>query len=320
MSNETPELSIVIPVFNEQDSITDLVAAIRSALAPMADNYELLFVDDGSADGTLDALKTYAAADPRVGVLSFRRNLGKSPALTCGFQHARGRYIVTMDADLQDDPRDIAKMHEYIRRERVAIVIGWRRDRQDSLLKVISSKLFNQVVVRLLFGVSFHDMNCGLKLYEAEAARDLRLYGGMHRFIPVIASEMGYRVAELPVQHHERRHGTSKYPSTKIFTELPDLLTLFFLMKYTKRPLHFFARAGALIGSVGMVALTYLTWLWTRGIPIGTRPLLSFGVLMVMVGAQIIFTGLLADLIVNVAQSPRQEFPLKYSSGTSEQS
>ncbi len=256
MSNETPELSIVIPVFNEQESIADLIAAIRSAMAPMTDSYEVLFVDDGSSDGTLDALKTCAGEDPRVRILSFRRNLGKSPALTCGFQHAKGRYIVTMDADLQDDPRDIAKMHEYIGRERVGIVIGWRRDRQDSLLKVISSKFFNQVVVRLLFGVTFHDMNCGLKLYQADAARDLRLYGGMHRFVPVIASEMGYRVAELPVQHHERRHGTSKYPSTKIFTEIPDLLTLFFLMKYTKRPLHFFARVGALVGSVGM--LTYL--------------------------------------------------------------
>jgi glycosyltransferase involved in cell wall biosynthesis len=231
MSNETPELSLVIPVFNEQESVADLMAAIRSALASMTVSYEVLFVDDGSADGTLDALKSFAAADPRVRVLSFRRNLGKSPALTCGFQHAVGRYIVTMDADLQDDPRDIPKMHEYIRRERVGIVIGWRRARQDSLLKVISSKLFNQGGVRLLFGVSFHYMNCGLKCYEADAARDLRLYGGMHRFIPVIASEMGYRVAELPVQHHGRRHGASKYPSTKIFTELPDLLTLFFLMK-----------------------------------------------------------------------------------------
>lgn len=318
MPTAIPELSIVIPVFNEQESVADLMAAIRSAMASVTEHYEILFVDDGSTDGTLAALKSEVESDSRVRVLSFRRNLGKSPALTCGFQHAAGRYIVTMDADLQDDPRDIGKMHEYIVRERVGIVNGWRRDRQDSLLKVISSKLFNQVVVRMLFGVSFHDMNCGLKLYQADAARDLRLYGGMHRFIPVMASEMGYRVAEIPVQHHERRHGMSKYPSTKIFTEIPDLLTLFFLMKYTKRPLHFFARVGALVGSVGMVALLYLTWLWTQGIPIGTRPLLSFGVLMVMVGAQIIFTGLLADLIVNVNQSPRQEFPLKYSSDTAE--
>ena len=309
-------LAVLIPVFNEADTLKTLAEGVCTHTR--GHHLRLIFVDDGSTDGSYGVLEEIFAAHACVEVIKFRRNCGKTHALAAGFARLEEDVVITMDADLQDDPRDIAKMHEYIQRERVAIVIGWRRDRQDSLLKVISSKLFNQVVVRLLFGVSFHDMNCGLKLYEAEAGRDLRLYGGMHRFIPVIASEMGYRVAELPVQHHERRHGTSKYPSTKIFTEIPDLLTLFFLMKYTKRPLHFFARAGALVGSVGMVALTYLTWLWTRGIPIGTRPLLSFGVLMVMVGAQIIFTGLLADLIVNVVQSPRQEFPLKYSSGTSE--
>lgn len=318
MTAPAPEFSIVIPVLNEQAALDDLLAAIRQAMASLTESYEVVFVDDGSTDGTLARLKEYAQGDHRIRIVAFRRNLGKAPALTCGFQKARGRYVVTMDADLQDDPRDIARMFEHLQASGVAVVGGWRRDRQDSALKVVSSKLFNNVIVRMLFGVTFKDMNCGLKLYQADVAKELRLYGGMHRFIPIIATEMGFPVAELPVRHHERKHGVSKYPATKIFTELPDLLTLFFLIKYTKRPLHFFARVGSLVGLVGIAALTYLTYLWTQGIPIGTRPLLSFGVLLVVVGAQIIFTGLLADLIVNVNQGKQQDFPVKYESDGTE--
>jgi len=157
-------------------------------------------------------------------------------------------------------------------------------------------------------------MNSGLKLYRSEVAKELPLYGGMHRFIPLIATEMGYRVAECPVKHNERRYGASKYPSAKILTEMPDLLTVFFLIKYTTRPLHFFARVGSALIAVGVACLAYLTFLWTRSIPIGTRPLLTFGVLLVVIGGQTVFTGLLADLIVNMSQDKRQKFPLKYSS------
>jgi hypothetical protein len=166
----------------------------------------------------------------------------------------------------------------------------------------------------MLFGSSFKDMNSGLKLYKAEVARELQLYGGLHRFIPLIAREMGYRVAEIPVRHHKRKHGSSKYRATKILTEIPDLLTVFFLIKYTTRPLHFFARIGTALFALGFGVLVYLALLWSRGIPIGTRPLLTFGVLLVLVGGQIVFTGLLADLIVNMNQNRKQEFPLKYAS------
>jgi glycosyltransferase involved in cell wall biosynthesis len=304
--------SIVVPVHNEESGIDDLVASIVSAMRPVGE-YEIVFVDDGSTDGTLDKLKQHASTSPRIRIFSFRRRLGKSPALTCGFQKAAGHFIVTMDADLQDDPADIQRMHEFLTREHLSMVSGWRKDRRDSVLKIISSRIFN-LVVRVVFGVRFKDMNSGLKLYQADVARELRLYGGMHRFIPVIATEMGYRVAELPVQHHERRHGRSKYSATKIVTEVPDLLTLFFLIKYTSRPLHFFARVGSALATLGFVFLSYLTWLWMQGVPIGTRPLLSFGVFLVLIGGQIVFTGLLADLIVNVSQAGKQEFPLKYTS------
>ena len=283
-------------------------------MGPLNGGHEMLFVDDGSTDDTLEKLTRLARTHRQIRVFSFRRKLGKSTALEYGFRMAAGDYVLTLDADLQDDPRDVQAMYEYLTKQHVDMVSGWRRERRDSILKVISSKLFNLIVVRMLFGVSFRDMNSGLKLYRADVTKELPLYGGMHRFIPLIVREMGYQVAEIPVRHHQRKYGVSKYRATKILTEVPDLLTLFFLVKYTTRPLHFFGRIGALLFAVGFAALLYLTVLWFRGIPIGTRPLLSFGVLLVLVGGQIVFTGLLADLIVNMNQNRKREFPLKYAS------
>lgn len=309
-----PAFSIVIPVYNEADSLPELLASIEDAMKPLGESYEVVFVDDGSTDGSFQRLKSLSEGDPRVRVFSFRRNLGKSPALLCGLHKARGQYILTMDADLQDDPGNLGRMYEQLLAEHADIVSGWRKDRQDNVLKLISSRIFNRLMIRLLFGSSFKDMNSGLKLYRAEAARELPLYGGMHRFIPLIASEMGYRVAECPVKHKERKYGASKYSPLKILTEMPDLLTVFFLIKYTTRPLHFFARIGSALIAVGVACLAYLTVLWTQSIPIGTRPLLTFGVLLVVIGGQTVFTGLLADLIVNMSQDKTREFPLKYSS------
>jgi glycosyltransferase involved in cell wall biosynthesis len=309
-----PTFSIVIPVYNENESLQELLASIEQAMATVNESYEVVFVDDGSTDGTFERLKTLAETHERVRVFSFRRNLGKSPALLCGFRQARGRYILTMDADLQDDPSNLRRMADQLAAEGADIVSGWRRERQDNPLKIVFSRVFNRLMIRLLFGSSFKDMNSGLKLYRAEVARELHLYGGMHRFIPLIATEMGYRVAECPVRHNERKYGASKYSPVKVLTEMPDLLTVFFLIKYTTRPLHFFARIGSLLIAIGVLCLTYLTVLWTQSIPIGTRPLLTFGVLLVVIGGQTVFTGLLADLIVNVSQTRAQEFPLKYAS------
>lgn len=309
-----PTFTILIPVYNEQDSLAELVAAIHAAMQPIGGDHEILFVDDGSTDGTLERIKRLAETFPNIRVFSFRKNLGKSQALTCGFQEAAGQYVLTLDADLQDDPASIQAMFEHLTRDGVDIVSGWRKERRDSLFKVVSSKIFNLIVIRTLFGASFKDMNSGLKLYRAEVTKDLRLYGGMHRFIPLIARELGYRVAEIPVPHHQRKYGTSKYRATKIVTEVPDLLTLFFLMKYTRRPLHFFARIGTALLTVGGLVLIYLTVLWFNGFGIGTRPLLTFGVLLVLIGGQTVFTGLLADLIVNVSRGGTEVFPMKYVS------
>ena len=175
----------------------------------------------------------------------------------CGFQRARGQYILTMDADLQDDPCNLRQMYDQLIAERADIVNGWRKERRDNVMKVASSRIFNRYMIRLLFGSSFKDMNSGLKLYKAEVAREMHLYGGMHRFIPLLATEMGYRVIECPVRHGERKYGASKYSRAKILTEMPDLLTVFFLIKYTTRPLHFFARVGLALIAVGLLCLAY---------------------------------------------------------------
>jgi glycosyltransferase involved in cell wall biosynthesis len=309
-----PTFSVVIPMCNEAESIGELLAGIDAVMTRLGHSYEVVAVDDGSTDGSLETLKAFAARDGRIRVYSFRRNLGKSPALTCGFQHAAGRYVFTLDADLQDDPAGLEPMFAELTSRKLDVVSGWRKDRRDSIVKVASSKIFNLLVMRLLFGWSLEDMNSGVKLYRAEVAKDLNLYGGMHRFIPLIAKELGYQVAEVPVTHHLRKYGTSKYRSTKILTEIPDLLTLFFLTKYTRRPLHFFGRIGSALFAVGFAILGYLSYLWTQGIGIGTRPLLMFGVLLVLIGGQTVFTGLIADLIVNVNESRPQEFPIKYAS------
>jgi glycosyltransferase involved in cell wall biosynthesis len=309
-----PTFSVVIPIFNEVESIGELVAGIDAVMARLGHSYEIVAVDDGSVDGSLETLKQLAARDRRIRVYSFRRNLGKSPALTCGFQHAAGAYVFTLDADLQDDPGGLEPMFAALTKGNLDVVSGWRKDRRDSIVKVLSSKVFNQLVMRLLFGWSLQDMNSGVKLYRSEVAKDLRLYGGMHRFIPLIAKELGYRVAEEPVTHHARKFGTSKYRPTKILTEVPDLLTLFFLTKYTRRPLHFFGRIGSALFVVGFVILAYLSYLWTQGIGIGTRPLLMLGVLLVLIGGQTVFTGLIADLIVNVNENRPQQFPIRYAS------
>jgi glycosyltransferase involved in cell wall biosynthesis len=313
MSTGGPALSIVVPVYNEVESLDELLVAIDSAMPPGHD-YEIIFVDDGSTDGSFQKLRTLAESRPGIRLFSFRRNLGKSAALTCGFQHAAGRWIVTLDADLQDDPRNIAMMHQHLEREDLDLVSGWRKTRRDSLLKVVASKIFNLLVIRTLFGVSFHDLNSGLKVYRADAARALSLFGGMHRFIPLILTDLGYRVAEVPVSHLERKYGKSKYSMLKMVSASPDLLTTFFLIKYIGRPLHFFGRIGLALFGIGFVTLCYLTYLWLRSTPIGTRPLLSLGVLLVLIGGQIVLTGLLADLMLKIQSDARRDFPLRYAS------
>lgn len=305
------DFSIVIPIYNEQESIRELISNIKRAFSGVKKTYEMIFIDDGSTDKTLSILKNVRTENKDIKIYSFRKNLGKSPALMLGFARSTGKTIVTLDADLQDDPSNIMALYQKLTKNGYDIVTGWRKDRKDNIFKIMSSQIFNKIV-SVLFGLKLHDLNSGLKIYKSEAAKDLKIYGGMHRFIPIIAQEMGYKVAEKEILHHPRKYGFSKYKFTKIFTDVPDLITIYFLTKYTRRPLHFFGKIGAFVFTIGFIILLYLSYLRFIGERIGGRPLLLFGVLLVLTGMQIIFTGLLADLIVNINSKDDDDFPIKF--------
>ena len=308
-----PKYSVVIPILNEEESIEELLSQIDTAFAKLKEKYEIVFVDDGSTDTTLDLLKKHAQKNPSIHIYSFRRNLGKSTALTLAFQKVKGEFVITMDADLQDDLANLPAMIKTQKEGNYDLVSGWRKNRKDSVLKIINSRFFNSFIIPMLFQVNFKDMNSGLKLYRTELAKEIKIYGGMHRFIPILAKEMGFKVKEEVITHKERKYGVSKYKSTKIFTDIPDLMTMYFLVKYTKRPLHFFSKLGGLLLAAGTLILLYLIIVKLMGQSIGTRPLLTFGVLFEIAGIQTIFTGLLADLMVNFNRvNSEDDLPIKF--------
>lgn len=310
-----PEYSVVIPVFNEEESLHELIARIKDAFSALDKKFEIIFIDDGSTDATLPILQKYAKDNSYIHILSLRKNMGKALALTAGFQRAKGNFIVTMDADLQDDPANIGKLSDAQKAGDYGLVSGWRKNRKDSLLKIINSRFFNNFVIPVLFGTHFKDMNSGLKLYKKELAKEIKIYGGMHRFIPILASDMGFGVKEVPIQHNERKYGYSKFKSTKILTDIPDLVTMYFLVKYTRRPLHFFSKLGGSLLLLGSLILAYLIIVKLFGEAIGGRPLLIFGVLFVIAGLQTIFTGLLADLMVNFYRpDSKDDLPIRFES------
>lgn len=306
-------LSAVVPVFNEQESLNLFYKELSKELKKLKQPYEVIFVDDGSNDDTLKILKGFTKKDKRIRILSFRRNQGKAEALTLGFQKAKGDYIVTLDADLQDKPSDIVKLLKKIN-EGWDLVSGWRKNRKDSILKIVLSKFFN-IFSSVSWGIKFNDLNSGLKLYRKEAAKSLNLYGGLHRFVPLILYQEGFRIIEIPVEHHRRKFGKSKYSSKKIITEMPDMFTMLFLSKYSHRPLHFFGTVGILSLLSGFVILIYLSVLHFQGEAIGNRPLLLLGILLVLTGFQVLFTGFLADLFLHLSQKDNgKNKVLKYES------
>ncbi|OGH11558.1 MAG: glycosyl transferase [Candidatus Levybacteria bacterium RIFCSPLOWO2_01_FULL_36_13] len=307
-------ITALVPVYNEEESLEKLYPRLKSALESLKMGYEIIFVDDGSSDSTLDILKKLAAKDKSIRIFSFRKHQGKAEALTYGFQRAKGDYVVTLDADLQDRPEEIQNLLNKSK-EGFELVCGWRKNRKDSIIMKIPSKFFN-FVMSAFWGVHLHDYNCGLKLYTKEAAKVLNLYGGMHRFIPLLVSEKGFEVTELAVVHEPRKFGKSKYGFSKVFKDIPDMFTILFLTKYAKRPLHFFGFAGGVLSAIGFFILFYLLIVKILGESIGTRPLLTFGVLLVLVGLQILFTGLIADMILSIAvknEGNRMVEELKYS-------
>ncbi len=291
-----PEISVVVPVYNERDSLAELHRQIVGALEAEGSSFEVLFIDDGSRDGSALVLDEIADGDGRVSVIHFRRNFGKSPALAAGFERARGEILLTMDADLQDDPAMIPAFLAKIRAG-ADLVSGYKQRRHDPLGKTLPSKLFN-AVVRPLSGVNLRDFNCGFKAYRAECVREMSVYGGLHRFLPVLAGARGFQIEELVVNHRPRVHGKSKYGLGRFFDGFLDLLIVMLLTRYRMRPARFFALPGAALGFVGISILLYLTAIWFQGQPIGTRPLLTLGVLLTITSILLVAVGLLAELLV----------------------
>ena len=291
-----PDLSILVPVFNEVESLPELHAQIDAAVASTGRSCEILFVDDGSRDGSAELLDRLAAEDPRVSAIHFRRNFGKASALAAGFERARGAVIITMDADLQDDPAMIPGFLAKIDAG-ADLVSGFKARRLDPLGKTLPSKVFN-AVVRRLSGVQLRDFNCGFKAYRAECVRELAVYGGFHRFLPVLAGARGFVVEELVVHHRERKHGASKYGVRRLLHGFLDLLTVLLITRYRTQPLHFFSAPAALLGLPGLGILAYLSAIWLQGEAIGTRPLLTLGVLLTITGVQFLGLGLVAELLV----------------------
>ena len=304
-------ISYVVPVFNEQESLTPFYKELKNTIMKFKEKSEIIFVDDGSTDFSLKLLKDLAKKDKTIRVFSFRKNQGKAEALTLGFQRAGGKYIVTLDADLQDRPTEINKLLKVINGQ-WDMVSGWRYKRQDSTRKVISSKFFNYLA-RNFWGLQLHDYNCGLKAYTAECAKSLRLYGGFHRFIPLLAHQEGFQVTEVPIEHDKRKYGKSKFGFSKVWKDLPDIFTMLFLYKYSKRPMHFFGILGGIIFLIGLLILIYLAVVHFIGYSIGDRPLLLYGMLFMIAGLQSFLTGFLADLIINTSAKEITHHPLRFS-------
>jgi len=293
------EISVVIPVLNEQESVSALYEALTATFdSENVQDYEIVFVDDGSHDGTFEVLETLHAQDGWGKVIQFRRNFGKSAALSADFAAAQGVFVFTLDGDLQDNPTEIphflAKLDEGY-----DLVSGWKYPRHDPISKTLPSKLFN-FVVRLTTGVKLHDFNCGFKAYRRAIIEEIDLYGELHRYTPILAHQKGFRVAEIKISHRPRRFGRSKYGFRRFARGFFDLMTVLFLGAYTWRPLHLFGWAGLGSFMLGFLISLYLTVLWFQGQgPIGNRPLLTLGVLLLIIGIQFFSMGLLAEMITH---------------------
>lgn len=300
-----PDLSLVVPVLDEVESLPDLATEIAATLN--GQRYELIFVDDGSRDGSYDVLRRLQGRDPRLKVVRLRRNFGKTAALSAGFRRAAGRLIVTLDADLQDDPAEIPRLVAALEEGGFDLVTAWRRHRHDRRAKRVSSWCFNRVA-GWASGLSLRDMNCGLKVFRREVVEDLDLYGEMHRFLPILAHGKGFRVGEVPVRHRGRRHGLSKYGSQRFLIGSLDLLKVLFLTRWATRPLRLFGTAGLALLAVGLGLGGYLTALRLSGAAIGNRPLLWLAVLLITAGLQVLSIGLIGELIRHLTSRPGQEY------------
>ena len=295
----SPQVSVVIPLLNEEDSLQELAQRIQQAASSSNLSTEIIFIDDGSTDGSWQLLEQLAQSNPNIKAIRFRRNYGKSAALNVGFEAAQGDVIITMDADLQDDPAEIPELYKMTTEGGYDLVSGWKKKRHDPISKRIPSRFFNRVT-QMMSGIKLHDFNCGLKAYRRDVVKSIEVFGEMHRYIPVIAKQAGFRkIGEKVVQHHKRKHGKSKYGLERYMRGFLDLMTVLFVTRFGKRPMHFFGTWGVIFFVVGFGILVWLSiekLAYNVG-GIATRPIFFFGLITLVVGAQLFLTGFLAELI-----------------------
>ena len=291
-------ISVVIPVFDEEKNVEELHKVLSGVLKKNKLKYEILFIDDGSRDKTYSVLKKLRKKDKGVKLIKFRANFGKAYALQVGFKRVKGDYVFTMDGDLQDDPKEIPNFLKKIK-EGYDLVSGWKFRRYDPMGKTLPSKLFNWLT-SYMTGVNIHDSNCGVKCYRKEVVKNIEIYGELHRNIPALAKWKGYKIGEIKVKHHPRKHGVSKYGIERLLKGFLDLMTVKYLMTYNNRPLHFFGVIGLVAASIGAILGFYLYWLWSFGEPMSHHmPMMLLSVLLIVLGVQVTSIGLIGEMIVS---------------------
>ena len=294
-------ISIIIPIFNEESSIEPLYREIVNSLSNISNRYEIIFIDDGSTDSSLTNINNLITIDNKVVLVQLNRNYGKSDALQEGFNIAKYDYIITMDGDLQDDPNEIENLINILD-EGWDCVSGWKKNRKDPLSKTIPSYFFN-TFISFFSGLKLHDFNCGIKVYKSNVTKNLNIYGGLHRYIPLLLHNNGYKVTECIVNHRAREHGKTKYGKSRFLHGIFDFLTINFLRKYFNRPMYFFGTFGLILSSIGLLINIYLTYFWFQGIYIANRPLFFLAILLILVGIQSLSIGLIGELIVNSSRN-----------------
>lgn len=320
--SSSPEISVIIPVYNEEANIVQLFNELKETLQSMKKSFEILFIDDGSKDQTLAKLKELLSegdAENYLRIIEFRKNFGQTPALLAGFNQAKGKYIVTMDGDLQNDPADIPRMFKALTDE-VDVVCGWRKNRKDNWLKKIPSRI-NNWLNRRLTGVEIHDSGCTLRLYRREATQNLPLFAEGHRYIPAMLAKQGFRLTEIETNHRPRVKGKTKYGAKRLFRGFTDLITLFLIHRWGSKPIHLFSQIGlfflffGFLSGLWLLCEKYLFWLfWSKyqwNHPISQRPLLFLCILLILTGVQFFFFGYLAELIARGTQDPKESYSIR---------
>ena len=303
------KISVVIPVYNEEDNVRPLYDKLKKVLESLETEYEIIFVNDGSTDKTQERLEEICKNDKRVKVIEFLRNFGQTPAMVAGIDHADGDVIITMDGDLQNDPEDIPNLLEKLS-EGYDVVSGWRKERKDSITRVIPSKIANWLIGKIT-GVKIHDYGCTLKAYRSFALKNVNLYGELHRFIPAILSTIipPTKIAEIPVKHHPRIYGKSKYGFSRTLKVLVDLVLVWFLKKFMQKPIHLFGITGMIFLFIGVIPFVYLLCLKLAGHSIGGRPLLIISVFFILFGLQMITTGIISEILLRIYYESQNKRP-----------